>query len=294
MKKAEAFQMIRERVIQLMETEGSNWTKSWIGNGVPTNFLSKKAYRGMNHFWLAMQGFSSNEWGTFKQWSGKGYKIKKGSKSSFVVFCEVKPKKKEWLEGTELETFNATGVLPKYFLWKVYNVFNADQIEGYESTNVVKNPTKELTVEEVMSIDSFINQTGAKITEHDQPHYRPSTDTIGMPHIKAFFSDVDYYSTLLHELTHWTGHKTRCDRLKGSMFGSEEYAKEELVAEIGSAFLCQLQGVEKTVRADHAQYLNNWIEIISESDNALSSAFSQAQKAVDYLDSLVKEKEEAA
>jgi antirestriction protein ArdC len=73
------------------------------------------------------------------------------------------------------------------------------------------------------------------------------------------------------------------------MFGSEEYAKEELVAEIGSAFLCQMKGVEKTVRSDHAQYLNNWIEIISESDNALSSAFSQAQKAVDYLDSLVKE-----
>ena len=289
MKKAEAFQLIRERVLELMTTEGSNWTKSWITNGTPCNFITKKPYRGMNHFWLAIQGFKSNEWGTQKAWKSKGYRFKKGSKASFIVFCERKPKKKEWLEGRELEAYNATGILPKYFIWNVYNVFNADQIEGYESTDVVKNQATELTVEEVMNVDSFIQQTGAKITEHPQPHYKPSTDTIGIPNIKAFTSDVDYYSTLLHELTHWTGHSSRCDRLKGSMFGTEEYAKEELVAEIGSAFLCQLHGVEKTVRADHAQYLNNWMEIISESDNALSSAFSQAQKAVDFLDSLVKE-----
>lgn len=293
MKKAEAFQMIRERVIQLMKTEGSNWTKTWIGGGSPINFSTKKPYRGMNHFWLAIQGFSSNEWGTFNQWSDKGYQIKKGSKSSFVVFCELKPKKKEWLEGAELEAFQQTGKLPNYFLWKVYRVFNADQIEGYESTNIVKNRTTELTVQEALEIDQFIKATGAKINEHGQPHYKPSTDTIGMPNIKAFYSDVDYYSTLLHELTHWTGHQSRCDREMSGMFGTESYAKEELVAEIGSAFLCSLKGVEKTVRPDHASYLNNWIEIISESDNALQSAFSQAQKAVDYLDDLVSKKEAA-
>ena len=122
--------------------------------------------------------------------------------------------------------------------------------------------------------------------DHDQPYYAPLSDYIAMPDKETFFTDTAYYSTLLHELTHWTGHKSRLNRDQSGSFGSEDYAKEELIAEIGSAFLCQMQGVEKTVRADHAQYLNNWMTMISENDNALSSAFSQAQKAVDYLEEI--------
>ena len=107
-----------------------------------------------------------------------------------------------------------------------------------------------------------------------------------MPAMKAFNTDIDYFSTLLHELTHWTGHKSRCEREQSGSWGNPNYAKEELVAEIGSAFLCQLLGVEKQVRKDHAQYLNNWISIIQDDKKAMISAFSQAQKAVDFLQNL--------
>ena len=285
MKKDKAFAMIKSKILELMKTEGADWTRSWIQKERPINFLTRKNYRGLNWAWLSFTDFKSNEWGTFKQWNSKGYKIKKGSKASFVVFCEMKKKKADWLKGKELETYNATGDLPYYFFWRVYNVFNADQIEGYEAPKVDNKHTTELTEEDVANIEAFIADCGPKIeTFGDQPYYAPLSDYIAMPDKETFFTDTAYYSTLLHELTHWTGHKSRLNRDQSGSFGSEDYAKEELVAEIGSAFLCQMQGVEKTVRADHAQYLNNWMTMISENDNALSSAFSQAQKAVDYLE----------
>ena len=290
MKKAEAFEKVRAQIIELMQRDGVNWTKSWITTGAPCNFTTKKPYRGMNNFWLSIQGFESNEWGSFKQWSEAGYKIRKGSKANFVVFGEMRDKKESWLTPEERAKFKASGVLPKYFFWNVHSrMFNADQIEGYEAPSVVSNHSQELTAEGALLIDSFIKGTGAKIAQHGQPHYSPITDSIGMPNIRSFFSDVDYYSTLLHELTHWTGHKTRCNRDQSGTFGSEDYAREELVAEIGSAFLCRLHGVEKTVREDHAAYLNSWIEIIRESDSALSSAFTKAQEAVDFLDTKAQE-----
>lgn len=292
MKKQEAFEKIKTRVLELMETEGSNWTKSWISNQRPINFHTRKHYRGMNHFWLAVQDqFKSCEWGTFKQWSDQGYRIKKGSKACFVVFCEIREKKQEWLEGKELDKYNSTGKLPTFFFWKVYNVFNAEQIEGYDIP-VAPEYKEELTQDDADRVNDFISECGPRVHFgfSDTPCYDAYADAIHMPEKDAFFSDVDYYSTLLHELTHWTGHKSRLDRDLDNSYGTEEYAKEELIAEIGSAFLCQLQGVEKTVRADHAQYLNSWMKIIRDDENALSSAFSKAQKAVDYLDSLANKK----
>jgi len=115
-----------------------------------------------------------------------------------------------------------------------------------------------------------------------------------MPSLEMFDTDVDYFSTLLHELTHWTGHKDRCDRDQANKFGTEEYAKEELVAEVGSAFLCRILGIEKTVREDHAKYLNNWIKIIQDDSKAMVKAFSQAQKSIDFLEKLQLEKQEVA
>ena len=289
----EAFKKIRDKILELMKTEGSDWTKSWIGSGAPKNFTSKKEYRGMNYFWLAIQGFACNDWGTFKQWQGKGYKIKKGSKGTEVIFASFIDKSRDRWTDTDRAHNAATGKTPQAFLWKVYWVFNGDQVEGYESKTSNKNHKKELTDKIRANIEKFIFNTRARVkTGGERCYYSPAQDYIGMPDIKAFNSDVAYYSTLLHELTHWTGSDKRLKREMSGGMGSESYAKEELVAEIGSAFLSNSLDIEKTVREDHAQYLNNWISVIQNDEKAMITAFSQAQKAIDFLNKLQEKKEE--
>ncbi len=291
MKSNEVFKKMQKEILELMKTEGQDWTKSWIGVGVPTNFTSRKAYRGINQWWLAIQGYKSNEWGTYKQWSEKGYQVKKGSKSTPIIFSSMQKKKESWLKDEELARYKATGELPSYFYWKSWNVFNADQIEGYTPNKEVKDAKKELTIEEVNAIQSFIDNTGANIVVGgDVACYIPSQDEINMPHIKQFFSDSEYFAVTLHELTHWTKHESRTNRDAKDL----SYAEEELVAEIGSAFLSQLLGVEKSVRPCHAKYLNNWIEAIADSEKAMIQAFSMAQKAVDFLTNLQEKKKEKA
>ena len=295
MKTQEIIKQVQDKIVELMETEGTDWHKSWVNKPFPINHVTKKPYRGMNNFWLSVQVFKSHEWATFKQWSEKGMKVKKGSKATRVVFCEMKEKKKEWLKDDELALYQATGKLPKYFLWKNYAVFNGDQIEDFVCTTKYAEHSVELTEQKAKDIDWFVSSTDAKIFHgENSAYYHPRQDYIGMPDKPLFETDVDYYSTLLHELTHWTGHKDRCNRDQSTEFGSTGYAKEELVAEVGSAFLCRILGVEKTVRSCHAKYLNGWIEIIKGDSKALIKAFSQAQKSVDYLESLQLKKEEVA
>lgn len=295
MKTQEILEQIQDKIVDLMKTEGTDWHKPWTSKPAPINHLTKKPYRGMNNFWLSVQDHKSYEWGTFKQWSEKGYQIKKGSKATRVVFCELKEKKEEWLKDDELILYKATGKLPKYFLWKNYAVFNGDQVEDFISTIPVNTHSTELTQNKKKDVEFFIANTEAVINYgQNSAFYSPLSDHIGMPSLEMFDTDVDYFSTLLHELTHWTGHKDRCDRDQTNGFGTTEYAKEELVAEVGSAFLCRILGVEKTVRKDHAKYLNSWIEIIQDESKAMVRAFSQAQKAVDFLEQLQLEKKEVA
>lgn len=294
MKTQEILEQVQEKIIDLMQKEGTDWHKSWTSKPAPINHISKKPYRGMNNFWLSVQDFKSHEWATFKQWSEKGYQIKKGSKASRVVFCEVKEKKKEWLKDSELAQYQATGKLPKYFLWKNYAVFNGDQVEDFVSDIILNDHSVELTESKSKSVDLFVANTEAKIFhDESQAFYSPIRDYIGMPNKTDFDTDVDYYSTLLHELTHWTGHKSRCNRdLQGDSI--KDYAKEELVAEVGSAFLCRILGVEKTVRKNHAKYLNSWISLIKEDSKTMVRAFSQAQKSIDFLEKQQLEEKEVA
>lgn len=293
--KKKNFEAVQKKLISLMETEGSNWTKSWVGTSRPTNFMTKKPYRGLNNFWLSMQGYTSSEWGTWKQWTDKGYKVKDDQKKAYtdIFFSQMREKKEEWLSESELARYKATGKLPKYWMWKKYFVYNADQIENYTSEVVACEPRTELTDDETLYINNWVANTKAVINHGGgSAFYAPLKDQITMPNKEAFFSDVDYFSTLLHELTHWTGHESRCDR--GLSMDKEDYAAEELVAEIGSAMLCNELQIEKTVRPDHAQYLNNWIAAITKDEKAMITAFSKAQKAIDVLEKLQEIKTERA
>ena len=275
---------MQANIIKLMKTEGDNWTKSWVEVGLPMNMKTKKNYKGGNvfnlNFVVIKNEWKCNQWATFKQWSDMGYKIKKGSKGSQVYYWELREKKVSWLTEGEKAKYLATKKLPTYLLQKFAFVFNGVQIEDFKFEAIKLHKTK-LDQNDVIMIEKFIENTGAHIVHgsQDGAYYDRFMDLITMPNKKDFFTDVDYFSTKLHELTHWSMTKDRTNRVAEGL----DYATEELVAEIGSAFLCAHLGISKTPRKDHAKYLNAWIQKIEDSEKALTKAFTLAQKSLDYL-----------
>ena len=275
---------MQANIIKLMKTEGDNWTKSWVEVGLPMNMKTKKHYKGGNVFNLNFEVIKNewkcNQWATFKQWSDMGYKIKKGSKGSQVYYWELREKKVSWLTEGEKAKYLATKKLPTYLLQKFAFVFNGVQIEDFKFEAIKLHKTK-LDQNDVIMIEKFIENTGAHIVHgsQDGAYYDRFMDFITMPDKKDFFTDVDYFSTKLHELTHWSMTKDRTNRVAEGL----DYATEELVAEIGSAFLCAHLGISKTPRKDHAKYLNAWIQKIEDSEKALTKAFTLAQKSLDCL-----------
>ena len=281
--KKDLYQDFSDQIIKEMEKVGMNWTKPFttsILNG-HHNVISKKPYQGMNCFSIGLSvhknGFKSNEWATFNQWKNLGAKIKKGSKGTEILYWNIK----EYEDKTNKDEKVKIPFL-KYFV-----VFNADQVEGYE--------TKEIETKEIddwkahFKTDTFVENTKADINIANKAFYSPNGDFIGMPPKEDFKGDKEntkeqyYYSTLLHELTHWSGHTSRCNRDLKNRFGSKAYAMEELVAEIGSAFLCSHLGVTKAPTPNHGRYLNNWLEVLKEDKKAIFKAFSLSKVSSEYL-----------
>tara|TARA_R100000426_G_scaffold46571_1_gene34904 strand:+ start:501 stop:1400 length:900 start_codon:yes stop_codon:yes gene_type:complete len=279
--KKDRYQIITDTVIEQMENLGSDWLKSWSTNAMSNhhNVISKKAYQGTNTFLTAISsyknGFQSNQWGTYKQWQSKGYSVKKGSKGTDIIFFD-----KIKIEDTETKEEKFIPIL------KGFSIFNADQIEDYWSGSAIpEKPTfkHEQTEQLVTNSQAIIKHGG------NRAFYTSDADFIQMPN-KTDFKDVDgsnamqnYYSTLLHELTHWTGHTSRLDRKLANKFGSNAYAFEELVAEVGSVFLTAMLGIEKQPQPNHAKYLNGWLEVLKQDKRAMVKAFGLAQKASDYI-----------
>ncbi|MBF2755264.1 MAG: DUF1738 domain-containing protein [Gammaproteobacteria bacterium AqS3] len=282
------FEAVQQKILSLMETEGANWTRPWVEAKRPINCVSKKPYRGLNNFSLAVKGYEFHEWGTVKQWRRRGCSVKADQvKKSARIYVWIPLEKKENAQEEGRRPPREDGL--NWFergMFKGFPVYNAAQVDGYRAPPPSEHQIKtELTEGEVFAIDCWIANTGARITHKgDAAFYRPILDRITMPLKENFISDVAYYSTLLHELTHWTGHASRCKR--HFSMEQEDYAKEELVAEIGSAMLCNELQIEKTVRPDHAHYLNHWIQAIRKNRQSMIKAFADAQKAIDFLEKL--------
>jgi len=286
--KKDLYQDFTNQVIEQMENNNMKWFKPFttsIING-HHNVISKKPYQGLNCFSIGVavhkNNFKSNEWATFSQWEKLGAKIKKGSKSTQILYWNIK----------EYEDKNNKDKLVKIPMLKYYNVFNADQVDEYETKEI---ETKELDDWKAhFKTDVFVESTGADIKISNKAFYIPSEDFIGMPSKEDFKGDKEntkeqyYYSTLLHELTHWSGHSSRCNRDLQNRFGSKAYAMEELVAEIGSAFLCSYLGVTKAPTPNHGRYLNNWLEVLKEDKKAIFKAFSLSKASSEYLMELDK------
>lgn len=280
-------QHVTNQIIAAIETGVGEFRLPWhrsAGNIMrPVNIASKHAYRGVNilTLWAAADacGYSSGTWGTYKQWSEAGAQVRKGEKAAYVVFYKEITVASE--DSAEADTRLFARATP---------VFAAEQVEGYEAP-VVEAVASVFSPIEVA--ESFVAKTGA-IVHHggNRAYYRPSTDSIQLPPRGAFIGSATstpaeaYVSTKLHELVHWTSAETRCNRQLGKRFGDEAYAMEELIAELGAAFLCADLSITDTPRPDHAQYLDSWLSVLKADKKAIFTAASKASQAAAFLASL--------
>lgn len=268
---------ITQTIIDQLETvNASDWQKPWFGlsNSMPTNVASKKAYKGINVLVLASAGFNSTEFGTYKQWQAKGAQVRKGEKGTGIIFYKLVTKADD----------------TNFAMLKSYSVFNADQVDGYEAPIV-----EELNEHELNERVEVYAKNCNIVTNHvagNQAFYRPSSDEVTMPLMGQFADSTDYYSTLMHEYTHATKTEKRVDR---KPYSDNEYAFEELVAELGSAFQMAGLGLSQTPREDHVQYIKSWLQALKGDNKFIFKAAAQAQKACDWMEAQQpKEEKETA
>ena len=286
---ADIYQRITDRIVEALENGVRPWQKPWSAehaagritrplrhNGIP--------YQGINVvlLWMtaAEQGFTSPLWVTFQQALEMGAHVRKGEKGTPVVYANT-IKKTETNEKGEDEEH-------KIPFLKQYTVFNAEQVEGLPAHFYVQ-PVQPLDpVSRIDHADRFFAATGANIRHGgSRAAYFIGDDHIDMPPFPFFRDAESYAATLAHELTHWTRHPTRLDRDLGrKKWGDEGYAREELVAELGAAFLCADLGITPEIREDHAGYIENWLTVLKNDKRAIFSAASHAQRAAEYLHSL--------
>lgn len=278
-------QLVTDTIISQLESGVIPWQKPWNGPeqvlpGLPVNFTTRNKYRGINILllWCATlkNSFQSNEWASFKQWQSKGESIRKGEKGSLVVYYDTFEKE---VDGEKVE-------IP--FLKSSF-VFNRNQLASYEPETFVQLDNQE-PFDRISEVETFIANTKAELQwHHGGACYIPSQDIIKMPYPEQFINTESctategYYSTALHELTHWSGSEKRLNRVKGKKFGDQNYAAEELVAEFGAAFLCAGFGINTLPKGDHAAYIDHWVKVLKENNRCLFTAASDASKAVDFL-----------
>jgi len=267
------YSIVTEQILKQLESGVAPWHRPWATE-IPKNLVSCRAYRGINVFLLASNGYGSPYWLTYRQAMERGGYVRKGEHGTRVVFWKTGARETEDADGDTIER--------KSILLRYYTVFNVEQCDGIAVPDAVPvvNPIEECErIVRQMPNPPVMQQDG-------RAWYRPSSDTVGMPSRSAFNSAEEFYSTLFHELTHSTGHTKRVGRDgidKLNTFGSESYSKEELIAEMGTAMLCGVAGIERKTLSNSAAYLKSWIDVLKSDSRMVVSAASQAQKAADYI-----------
>lgn len=276
---------VTARVIAELDEGRLPWVQPWdsaaCGCTMPHNAGTGRHYSGINVLilWGAViaGGFTSQRWLTYRQAQAAGGSVRRGEKGTVVCYADrFTPKGEEARARDEDREARAVAFL------KRFTVFNVDQCEELPDafTEATSMPGDE--TEMPPSVQSLIEASGAILRiGGDKAFYAPAEDYVAVPPQAAFHEPIDWYRTALHELGHWTGHSTRLDRDQRGSFGSADYAREELVAEMASAFACASLGVQPTVR--HADYIGSWLAVLREDDKAIFRAASAAGKAADYL-----------
>jgi antirestriction protein ArdC len=276
------FEQVTEQIIAAIEAGASTYQMPWhsTGEGRPVN-VSGQAYRGINVLLLwaeAMtRSFAAPIWITFRQALALGGHVRKGEHGSTVVYANKITRTDSGNEGQEVER-----QIP--FL-KAYTVFNVDQVEGLPAHFYAVVEPKLDAAQRIDHADAFFAATDADIRHGGgQAYYALQPDYVQMPPFECFEDPEAYYATLAHECTHWTRHPTRLDRDFGrTRWGDEGYAREELVAELGAAFLCADLGLELEPRPDHASYIDRWLKVLKDDRRFIFTAAAHAQRAADFL-----------
>ena len=271
------YDIVTDQVLKLLERGTVPWHRPWHGGELPQNLVSRKAYRGINPFLLGCTGYASPYWLSYKQAQQRGGNVRKGEKSTLVVFW------KRWTtEKRDAETGEKTSTtLP---ILRYYRVFNVEQCEGVEAPELADKDFE--PIERCESVVADMPNAPTIENRETRAYYRPRTDTVNMPRPELFNSAPEYYSTLFHELTHSTGHVSRLRRKDiedVQPFGSADYSREELVAEMGAAFLCGHCGIEAATIENTAAYLNGWLRKLRDDRKLVIVAAAQAQRAADCI-----------
>lgn len=292
---SKVYQIITERIISLLEKGTVPWHKPWKGSeNSPRNLVSSKPYRGVNVFVLQSAGYDAPYWLTFKQAKDRGGAVKKGQHGSPVVYWK-------WLEASkgnqdgeahddeEAQHSQSRGARRKqqrgYPLY--YTVFNVEQTEGVLYPKIETSTSNPFTPVELCErvVEGYHSPPTIEKT-HPRAFYRPPADLVGMPKPEGFDRAEDFYSTLFHELTHSTGHASRLGRpgiMERTVFGDSDYSKEELIAEMGAAFLSGHCGIEQKLLENSAAYIDSWLSNLREDSRLVVHAAAQGQKAADYI-----------
>lgn len=281
MKRVDLYQSVTDTIVAELERGVAPWVRPWrtldarFGGG-PFNGHTKRGYRGVNVLLLIIAAmkkeYRDSRWFTYRQAQAIGAHVKKGEKSTMVVF---------WKQTSFKEKDEETGATEerKVPLLRSYAVFNAEQCEGIAPLPGAEEQSRELRykhAEELFARHAVDVRHGGS-----EAFFAPSHDFIQMPRLESFESEEHYWGTKLHELTHWTAHDSRLARDLSGRFGSHSYAAEELVAEMGAAFLCASLGIEGKLR--HPEYIANWLTVLKEDKRAVFKASSLAQAAADFV-----------
>ena len=286
--KPNIYQIVTDRIIHSLEAGVIPWEKPWKtprfhGGPFPRNFRTGKPYRGVNVLMLWSSPYSLPFWLTFKQALELNGSVRKGEKGTPTVFYKQLPHRKEDQKATDEKNERTPFVLC------YYTVFNVEQCDGLTLPQIYEPETaSEIATDD--ACEAIVSAWGGRPSlhltgEHEyHAYYRPSSDSVHMPARSRFVDAPHYYSTLFHELVHSTGHESRLNRSLGARFGDERYSKEELIAEMGAAFLSSIAGIanEHTDRNTSA-YLQNWISQLQQDSRLIVQAAANAQKAVDLI-----------
>lgn len=278
MEKISIHEKVTNQIVSDMEQGKLVWEKPWTGGALklPSNPSTGKTYQGINTLVLwsqgQLKGYKSSQWLTFKQALELNCCVRKGEKATSVVFYKT-------LTVEDHDTSEEKQIP----MLRQYSVFNLEQLDGSEEMIAAElsAPTKKTFIESCSLADQAMSIAKVQYKEIDSAFYHPSSDTITLPLKESFKSQVDFYGTALHELTHWTGHTDRLDRLKKYSESRHFRAFEELVAELGAAFLCAEFNLEYTTQ--HAAYIQAWLKALKDDKTMIFKAAAQAQKAINMI-----------
>lgn len=287
--KADVYEQITNAIVSAIEEGAGEYEMPWHTLSTPLNATNRKPYRGVNvlMLWATAQkhAYTSNEWATYRQWQEAGAQVRKGERSTTVVFWKFYDRAEEQQEDSDAPEDRL-----RCFA-RCYHVFNARQVDGYIPQVAEQLPESE----RIENADRFFASLPA-VVKHggDRAFYSPTGDFIQMPAFAQFKSPQGYVCTLGHELGHWSGAPSRLNRDLSGRFGDERYSMEELIAELISCFICANLQIRSEPRVDHAPYLSSWLKALKSDKKAIFAAASKAQEAASYLQQLAALGQECA